>query len=56
MFMKTKIPINAYRGGRVSATILSGYYKFGSATILRNYNGVTAIIEIDDEEDKDTLH
>ncbi len=43
---KVLIPINACDSGRISATVLAGYYKFATATITRGFNGATAILEV----------
>lgn len=50
--MKKLVPINAVDG--VSKTIVSGYYKFGTATLLF-WGGSTgtAIMEIEYEDDTD---
>lgn len=51
---KTKIPINTDKDD-CAKTILAGYYKYGSATILGDTFGTTgtAVMEIYEEDNPD---
>lgn len=47
---KRRVPINAYGGGKIASTLLSGYYKFGAQTFGEGFNGAMSILEYGEDD------